>query len=155
MSLAERIEPLVYKIVNPFMKAFLRSPFHGSLSGSLAILHFRGRKSGREFETPLSYVREDSTICLLSAQTTNWWKNLRDEGTPVRIEIARETLTGKTRLWEGDSEALRTRVRRYLCTLPRDAKFYAVELDEQGQPVEESLAKAFPQLVFLEIELDS
>ena len=124
------------------------------MSDGLAILHFRGRKSGREFATPLSYVRQGGIICLLSAQTTRWWKNLREEGTPVRIEIARETLTGKTRLWEGDSEALRARVHRYLCALPRDAKFYAIELDDQKRPVEESLAKAAPQLVFVEIELD-
>ena len=155
MSIAERIEHWTYKIVNPFMKALLRSPLHGMMSESVAILHFRGRKSGREFATPLSYVRENGTVFLMSAHTTRWWMNLREEGTPVRLEVARETLTGKAaRLWDGDSEALRAHVHRYLCALPRDAKFYSIELDENQQPIAESLAKAAPQLVFLEIELD-
>ena len=154
MTLAERLESLAYKIANPFIKALLRSPLHGQMSGSVAILHFRGRKSGREFDTPLSYVREDGTIFLLSAQTTVWWKNLREEGTPVTLEIARETLSGKAQLWEGDSDALRARVHRYISALPRDAKFYAIELDENQQPVEESLAKVAPELVFVEITLD-
>ena len=154
MTLAERLESLAYKIANPFIKVLLRSPLHGQMSGSVAILHFRGRKSGREFDTPLSYVREDGTVFLLSAQSTVWWKNLREDGTPVTLEIARETVSGKAKLWEGDSEALRARVHRYLCALPRDAKFYAIELDENQQPVEESLAKVAPELVFVEVTLD-
>lgn len=154
MTLAERLESLAYKIANPFIKALLRSPLHRQMSASVAILHFRGHKSGRERDTPLSYVREDGTVFLLSAQTTVWWKNLREEGTPVTLEIARETLHGKAKLWEGDSYALRARVHRYISALPRDAKFYAIELDENQQPVEESLAKVAPELVFVEITLD-
>ena len=154
MSIAETIELWIYKIANPFVKALLRSPLHGIASKNVALLHFRGRKSGREFVTPLSYVRENGTVCLLSAHSTRWWMNLREEGTPVSIEIARETLTGKARLWDGDSEALRERVRRYLTALPRDAKVYGIKLDESKRPVEESLAEVAPELVFVEVELD-
>jgi deazaflavin-dependent oxidoreductase (nitroreductase family) len=154
MSIAEKIELWIYKVANPFVKALLRSPLHGIASGNVALLHFRGRKSGREFVTPLSYVREKGTVCLLSAHGTRWWMNLREEGTPVSIEIARETLTGKARLWDGDSEALRERVRRYLTALPRDAKVYGIKLDESNRPVEESLAEVAPELVFVEVELD-
>ncbi len=97
---------------------------------------------------------ENGTVCLLSAHGTRWWMNLREEGTPVSIEIARETVTGKARLWDGDSEALRERVRRYLTALPRDAKVYGIKLDESKRPVEESLAEVAPELVFVEVELD-
>ncbi len=154
MSIAERIEIWIYKIANPFVTALLRSPLHGVASKNIALLHFRGRKSGREFVTPLSYVRTEGTVCLLSAQGTRWWMNLRDEGTPVSLEIARETVAGKARLWEGDSDALRERVGRYLTALPRDAKVYGIGLDESKRPVEESLAQAAPDLVFVEVELD-
>jgi hypothetical protein len=154
MSIAETIELWIYKIANPFVKALLRSPLHGIASKNVALLHFRGRKSGREFVTPLSYVRENGTVCLLSAHSTRWWMNLREEGTPVSIEIARETVTGKAKLWDGDSEALRERVRRYLTALPRDAKVYGIKLDASRRPVEESLAEVAPELVFVEVELD-
>ena len=154
MSTAEKIESLAYKIVNPFMKALLRSPLHGFASGSLILLHFRGRKSGREFVTPLSYVRRENTVWLLSAHSTRWWMNLRKDGTPVKLLLAGETLTGKAKLWDGDSEALRDRVRRYITALPRDAKFYGIDLDENEKPVEESLSKVAPELVFVEVELD-
>ena len=154
MSVAASIENWLYRVVNPIMKALLRSPLHGIASGSIALLHFRGRKSGREFVTPLSYVRENGTVCFLSAHSTRWWMNLRDGGVPVSIEIARETYTGKARLWDGDSEELRERVRRFLCALPRDAKVYGIKLDERRRPVEASLAKAAPELVLVAVELD-
>ena len=154
MSTAEKIEAWAYKIVNPFMKALLRSPFHSYASGSLVLLHFRGRKSGREFVTPLSYVRRENTVWLLSAHSTRWWMNLREDGTPVKLVLAGEMLTGKAKLWDGDSDALRDRVRRYITALPRDAKFYAIELDDDQKPVEASLAKVAPELVFVEVELD-
>ena len=61
MSMAERIERWIYQVLNPVVKVLLRSPMHGVASNNVALLHFRGRKSGREFVTPLSYVREDGT----------------------------------------------------------------------------------------------
>jgi hypothetical protein len=154
MSIASSIENWLYRVANPVVKVLLRSPLHGIASGNIALLHFRGRKSGREFVTPLSYVRENGTVCLMSAHSTRWWMNLRDEGVPVSLEIARETYTGKARLWDVDSDDLRERVRRYLCALPRDAKVYGIKLDENRRPVEESLAKVAPELVFVEVELD-
>jgi hypothetical protein len=154
MSTTSSIENWLYRAANPVVKVLLRSPLHGIASGNIALLHFRGRKSGREFVTPLSYVREKGTVCLMSAHSTRWWRNLRDDGVPVSLEIARETYTGKARLWEGDSDELRERVRRYLCALPRDAKVYGIKLDENRRPVEESLAKVTPELVFVEVELD-
>ena len=154
MIIAQSIEKWIYRVANPVVKVLLRSPLHGIASGNIALLHFRGRKSGREFVTPLSYLRENGTVCLMSAHSTRWWMNLRDEGVPVSLEIARETYTGKARLWDGDSDELRERVRRYLCALPRDAKVYGIKLDENRRPVEESLAKVAPELVFVEVELD-
>ena len=148
------IEHWIYKTLNPVVTALLRSPLHGIASGSLALLHFRGRKSGREFVTPLSYTREKDTVRLLSAHTTRWWMNFRGEPAAVSLEIARETYAGKARLWDGDSEQLRDGVRRFLSALPRDARVYGIKLDANRRPVEESLAKAAPELVLVEVELD-
>jgi hypothetical protein len=147
------IENWLYRTLNPVMKALLRSPLHRIASGTIALLHFRGRKSGREFVTPLSYTRENDTVRFLSAHSTRWWMNLRGD-VPVSIEIARETHTGKARLLDGDSEPLREGVRRFLTALPRDAKVYGIKLDADRRPVEESLVKAAPELVLVEVELD-
>ena len=155
MSIIQSIENLAYKIANPIVKALLRSPLHKIASGSLTLLHFTGRKSGRHFITPLSYVQKRDTVWLLSAHSTRWWMNLRGGDAAVALEIARTTYTGKARLWETDTTELRDRVRDYLSALPRDAKVYGIKLDDNKLPDEASLIKAAPQLIFVEIQLDS
>ena len=45
---APRMPPArLFKLVNPVLKAVLRSPLHRRLSKSLALLTFTGRTSGR------------------------------------------------------------------------------------------------------------
>jgi deazaflavin-dependent oxidoreductase (nitroreductase family) len=136
------------------MKTLLRSPLHRIASRGVALLHFRGRKSGREFVTPLSYVRDGETVTFLSAHGTGWWKNFRDGDVAVSVEIARETHTGNAQLWESDSDQLRDRVRDFLCALPRDAKVYGIKLDDNKQPIEASIAEKAHELVIVQVELD-
>jgi hypothetical protein len=154
MSISKRIEHAAYRVLNPVMKTLLRSPLHRIASGGIALLHFRGRKSGRELVTPLSYVRDGDVVLFLSGHSTSWWKNFRDGNVPVSIEIARTTQTGIAQLWDGDSETLRERVRYFLSKLPRDARVYGVKLDDNKQPIEASIAEKAPELVVVEVQLD-
>lgn len=149
-----KIEAMFYKVLNPLMRALLRSPLHGITSRNIAILHYRGRRSGRQFATPLSYTRDGNVIRFLSAHSTRWWVNFRGEPVNVSVEIAKEMHAGKARLWDGDSEHLREGVRRFLVALPRDARVYGIKLDADRKPIEESLAKVAHDLVLVEVELD-
>ena len=117
MSVAATIEHGLYRVLNPVMKTVLRSPLHRMASKTIALLRFRGRASGREFVTPLSYVRDDQTVWFLSNHSTNWWKNFREGDVPVSIEIARKTVNGTARLWDGDTDELHEHVSRYLLSL--------------------------------------
>ena len=136
------------------MRGLLRSPLHGLASGNIGILHFTGRHSGQAFDTPLSFMREDSTVRLLSAPTTRWWMNFRDAEAPVEMEIAGQRHPGRARLFEGDSEALREGVRRFIAAVPRDAPIYKLKLDAQKKVTEESLAARASELVLVEVALD-
>ncbi len=154
MSVATTIEHGLYRVLNPVIKAVLRSPLHRLGSKTLALLRFRGRIRGREFVTPLSYVRNDQTVWFLSDHSTNWWKNFREGDVPVSIEIARTTVNGTARLWDGDTDELREHVSRYLCALPRDAKVAGIKLDQNKVPIEASLVKVAPTLVMVQVELE-
>lgn len=154
MSISTSIKHAAYRALNPVMTTLLRSPLHRVVSGGIALLHFPGRKSGREFVVPLSYVRDGDTVTFLSSQNTVWWKNFRDGDVAVSIEIARETLTGSAQLWENDSEELRDRVRRFLTALPRDARVYGITLDGDKRPIEASIAEKADELVIVEVRLD-
>jgi hypothetical protein len=149
-----RLQSLLYATLNPPMRALLRSPLHGIASRNLAILDYTGRKSGRHFSTPLSFVREGSVVRFLSSHNTGWWKNFKDGPTPVEIEIACKTVSGVARLWDSDSEQLRNGVRRFLTALPRDAVIYGIGLDADRKPLESDIEKKANHVVLVEVELD-
>ena len=71
------------------------------------------------------------------------------------MEIARQRHPGIAVLWEGDSEALREGVRRFIRVLPRDAKVYGLELDANREVVETSLTAIAEHLILVEIHLDA
>ena len=148
------LEITFYKfLVNPVIRGLLNSPMHGLVSGNIAVLHFTGRKSGRALSTPLSYTREGNTVRLLSSQNTRWWHNFRGRDVGVEIELAGERLPGTAHLLEGDSDALREGVTRFLTMLPRDAKVYGIKLDKNKRPVPDSLAAKAADLILVEITL--
>jgi hypothetical protein len=149
-----RLQSLLYAMLNPPMRALLRSPLHGVASSNLAILDYTGRKSGRRFSTPLSFVREGSVVRFLSSHNTRWWKNFKDGPTPVEIEIARTTESGVARLWDSDSAQLRNGVRRFLTALPRDAVIYGIGLDADRKPIESDIEKTANHVVLVEVEVD-
>ena len=69
---------------NPIMRALLGSPLHWPLSRWFALLSWSGRKSGRRYTTPVSYVREGTAVWLTTGD--QWWHNLVERA-PVAIRI--------------------------------------------------------------------
>ena len=149
------VQSLFYRyMLNPVMRVLLRSPLHGVASGSIGILHFTGRRSGRALDTPLSFMREGQTVWLLSAKRTQWWMNFRDgDDSPVEMEIAGKRHPGRARLYEGDSEELRDGVRRFLAAVPRDAPVYGLKLDARKQVTDASLAAQAADLILVRVDL--
>lgn len=152
-----RIQTLLYGALNVPMRLLLRSPFHGVASRNLCIFLYAGRKSGRRYETPLSYVREDGRILLLSSRDTRWWTSFTPgPGVPAPVEVlaAGERLRGRARTIQHDRERLRGAVRRFLTALPRDAMVYGIGLDGDRRPKEAEIESALDRLVMVEIELE-
>lgn len=86
----ERMQPpqaLWDNVVNPAMRALLRSRFSGLVDSRLALMQFRGRRSGRDYEVPIGVHRVDSGLRVLT--NSGWRVNFRD-GHPLRLR------------WEGD-----------------------------------------------------
>ena len=150
-----RLESLLYATLNPLMSALLRSPMHGIASANLCIFSYRGRRTGKSYSTPLSFMREGSLVRLLSSHNTRWWNNFLDGPVDVEIEIARKTFRGKARTVVEDGDAFRDGVRAFLTAVPRDARVYGIKLDSNREPLEEDIAKAAGHVVLVEIELTS
>ena len=80
-------------LVNPVVRALLRSPLHRVLSGRLVLLRVRGRRSGRLIELPVGYEAHDDAIVVHVGRpdAKRWWRNI---GTRTPVELV---LRGRTR----------------------------------------------------------
>ena len=71
------------KVMNPIMTLMVRRG-GGRMGDQIMLLTFRGRKSGRQFTTPIGYTREGNVVtCFTDSQ---WGKNLVG-GAPVKVTI--------------------------------------------------------------------
>jgi F420H(2)-dependent quinone reductase len=72
----ERIPPRsVLRVINPALRALLRSPFHRPLSTHLLLISVRGRKTGRVYSVPVG--RHESDGMFLVSADGHWRHNLR------------------------------------------------------------------------------
>jgi hypothetical protein len=72
------------RVINVPMRVILGLPFATPLAGRLMLARITGRKTGKVYRQPVSYVRQDST--LLTPGGGNWKLNLQD-GRPVRLRL--------------------------------------------------------------------
>lgn len=79
-------------VINPLMKTLLRSPLHGLVSGRLLLLTFTGRKTGKQYTTPVGYDQENHTLRLFTESP--WWKNLQGH-VPVTVRLRGTVRTGQ------------------------------------------------------------
>ena len=66
---------------NKVVRAILGSPAHRLLSGSTAVVRYRGRRSAVEFSTPTQYARRGDDLVILVGRpdTKQWWRNFRED----------------------------------------------------------------------------
>ena len=79
-----RIQARLMSVLNIPIRAHLQLPFSTPLSERLVLLSYPGRKTGKAYRQPVSYMQQSDT--LLTPGGGNWKWNLRD-GQPVRIRL--------------------------------------------------------------------
>jgi hypothetical protein len=83
------------RVVNVPMRVLLRLPLRTPLSGRLMLVSYTGRKTGKAYEQPVSYVQQGDT--LLSPGGGAWKWNLRD-GQLVRIRLGGRAVLARPEL---------------------------------------------------------
>ncbi|MEM9177064.1 MAG: nitroreductase family deazaflavin-dependent oxidoreductase [Myxococcota bacterium] len=139
-----------FSALNVVMRPLLRT---GLMQSNLCILHYTGRKSGKPYETPLSYVREGQTVRLLSSYNTRWWTNFVAEARSVEVEIGGVRHAGEARAITTDGDAFRDAVRAFLTALPRDASVYGIALETDRTPRESDIETCASHVVLIEVAL--
>jgi hypothetical protein len=120
------------RLINPVVRLLLRSQLHQLLSGSLAILSYQGRKTGRWHSLPCMYARDGQDLYIIPGHPDRkvWWRNLR-QPTPVRLRLQGHDLEG-TATASSDPEAIAPGLRRFLARYPKTARPLGVRLGANG-----------------------
>jgi hypothetical protein len=84
------------RMVNPVLRAVLRSPVHRLGSGRVALITYTGRRTGRRHTIPVFYrdKGDEVTIAVGWPERKVWWRSLTGEGGPVRLVVQGRELTG-------------------------------------------------------------
>jgi len=136
---------------NKFMIWILRSPLHGMLDKSTLLVTVSGRKSGRQITTPVNYVRDGDTLWVTSTRQRAWWRNLRG-GAPLTVRLGGVEYRAAGEALESES-AVADGLRLYFKIAPQVARYFQVQLDASGQPLEVDLARTAQSRVAIRIDL--
>lgn len=135
---------------NLFPSLILRSPLHPAMSGKYTIIEFTGRKSGRQYATPVAYIREGDRV-LLSTDSP-WWRNFTDPA-PVRLRLRGRTVAG-TATAVTDPEAAAAIIRRLVDAIPSYAR-PAELVKEDGRVSDAEIARGVAEgRVGIEVRLE-
>lgn len=145
-------EPVFEYLINPLMKALLRSPLHRLVSDAVLLLTFTGRKSGRTYATPVGYEELDGTLYVTSQTDRVWWKNLRG-GAQVEAGLRGERRLGHAEVIE-DNEAVADYVLVFVERHGVDSvSRLALSFRDDELPDEAELAAGLEDVAVIEIEL--
>lgn len=126
--LSRRIQARVFRVVNVAMRLVLGLPFATPLGSRLMLISYKGRKTGRVYRQPVSFVRD--TDVLLTPGGGKWKLNLAN-GEPIRVRLNGRDFSARPELVRDPNE-----VERLLALMaaknPSVRRFVAIPSDSEG-----------------------
>lgn len=155
-----KIPEFAFRFINPIVKALLISPLHRLFSGSVLVLYFQGRRSGRALSTPVRYLRDGSELTLVTNLSGGWWPNFI-ETQRVELQLAGERCAARATAYRAPDPLVRERISRMLQTHPADAAYLDIAksrsedaVDGRWEPASFNTAIETAVVVLLEIVED-
>ncbi|HEX2620601.1 MAG TPA: nitroreductase/quinone reductase family protein [Phototrophicaceae bacterium] len=138
-------------VANAVMRFILRSPLHSMVSKNITMITFTGRKSGKIYNVPISYIRDGDLVHIFTDLNGKWWKNLQS-GAAVTLLLQGQTLSGKADAVT-DQAAVAVVLKDFLERVPRDARVYGITLNENGKMTPEDAIRGAEDTVMIQIQL--
>jgi deazaflavin-dependent oxidoreductase (nitroreductase family) len=127
--LSRRIQARVFRVLNVPMRVVLGLPFATPLGGRLMLAFVVGRKTGKIYRQPVSYVRDGTT--LLTPGGGNWKLNLTG-ATPVRIRLGGRDIVATPEL-VGDIDEVDKLLTVMAAANPAAARFTGISRGPDGR----------------------
>ena len=127
----------IFKVMNPIMKGLLRSPLHRLLSGTLMLLTYTGRKTGKQYTIPIGYFVWGEGE-LMSFSSARWWTNLRSSP-PVTLLLKGRRVQAFPTVIEQREEVIDT-LEEFIKRLgPHTARRLPIGLPRDREPTRDDL----------------
>ncbi|MGB6454609.1 MAG: nitroreductase/quinone reductase family protein [Streptosporangiaceae bacterium] len=136
--LSRRVQARVFKIVNVPMRFILGLPVATPMGRNLMLAFIIGRKTGRTYRQPVSYVRDGDA--LLTPGGGKWKLNLVT-GTPVRIRLRGKDISATPEL-VSDVDEVGTLLRTMAASNPAAARFVGIQRSPDGSFSKDGVTRA-------------
>lgn len=127
--LSRRLQARAMRVVNVPMRLVLGLPFATPLGDRLMLVFLTGRRTGRSYRQPVSYVRQGST--LLTPGGGRWKLNLV-EGRPERVRLRGRDLRVRPEI-VGDPDEIERLLAVMIEANPRVATFVGIRHGPDGR----------------------
>ena len=145
------------RVANPVVRRLLRNPLGRRLGRRLALVRYRGRRTGREYELPVQYVRDDARVWIVPAfpERKTWWRNLRG-GADVELHLAGQDLRGRGVALEGPEQAdeVVEGLAAYLTASPRTRKAFGLAAAETTTAADDDVLQLSQRTVVIRVDLE-
>jgi hypothetical protein len=143
-----RIPEPLFAIINLIARLLLCSPFHGVLSGSILLVRFTGRVSGKSYTTPVRYIDDAHTVRFFTSKDTQWWKNMRGE-VEVVLRIQGKEQCYRTSAITDSPGVIRPFLIELLQRYPQDAAYHEITLTNGKVSDENGFERALTSTVMI------
>jgi deazaflavin-dependent oxidoreductase (nitroreductase family) len=138
--------------LNALLRFMLRTPGLQRLVGrSTALLTFTGRKTGKSFTTPITYVADNGRVILTCNQHRQWWRNLADRPS-VALRLAGKEVSGRAQVLRGPG-ALPFLI-DFWQAQPMIAKRAGASFDDAGRIDPVSVEEGLAETVVVVVDVD-
>jgi hypothetical protein len=127
--LGRRIQTQMMRVINVPMRVVLGLRFATPLSGRLMLVFLTGRKTGKSYRQPVSYVRQGTT--LLTPGGGKWKLNLQ-QGQPQRIRLRGRDVLARPEL-VSDIDEIERLLGVMTAANPRVSSFVAIPKGPDGR----------------------
>jgi hypothetical protein len=133
-----RLQARAMRAINVPMRRILGLPFRTPLSKNLMLLYLTGRRTGKSYRQPVSYVRHDGT--LLTPGGGKWKLNL-EPGRPEKIRLGGRDVLARPDL-VADLDEIDSLLQIMTAANPRTAGFIPISRRDDGHFDHAGLANA-------------
>ena len=142
------------RVVNPVIKALLRSPLHWPFSKHLILLAFRGRKTGKTYEVVVGRHELDGALLVPTGTTGRRWRlNFRGR-TSVEVTLEGRRQRGWGELVEEPDEVARVHQLLLDRVGPKNARRLGLRVNVDREPTVEELKVPLAGRGVVRIELE-